>query len=501
MAAARHILIMCGSAEIDGYAFCLGLEHLQTTLEDSMCMVTYLMRGAIFRPNHMLKRHERPFLRICPLGELLDMYHTHNATIRHDKLFALLGMSSDDLSVAGLEPNYSLPWKMLMRRLVKFILGDHVFVATWEDREMAVIKSKGYVLGKVSLVESSRNSSGKQNVEVIFNISNQSGWKKKWSAQWTLPLSAKPIQNGDLICLLPGASRPMIIRLRGDHFVIIMIAAAISVTGGEDIKREVLQPISFTRDFLLVWDWETFSELSDSRKCDIMILTDNWWSEYPERGLEGHLQSATKIWDVALILRDLGDHEKAEEKLREAIEGYEIALGAEYPQKMEGKRGLTRLSWAAGNGYDEIVDLLLRNDGVDDDLKDEDGQTPLSWAAWNGHEAVVKLLLGTGKVEADAKDNYGRTPLSWAAGKGHEAIVKLLLATNEVDIDAKDKYGRTPLSWAAGNGHEAMVKLLLATGKVDIDAKDIHHGRTPLSWGEEKGHEAVVKLLKTFSLY
>jgi ankyrin repeat protein len=57
----------------------------------------------------------------------------------------------------------------------------------------------------------------------------------------------------------------------------------------------------------------------------------------------------------------------------------------------------------------------------------EYGRTPLSWAAGQGHEEVVKLLLQTGKVDVDSKDTeYGRTPLSWAAEEGHEEVVKLL---------------------------------------------------------------------------
>jgi hypothetical protein len=37
------------------------------------------------------------------------MYHTHEATKRYDKVYALLGMSSDNLKKAGLVPNYGVP--------------------------------------------------------------------------------------------------------------------------------------------------------------------------------------------------------------------------------------------------------------------------------------------------------------------------------------------------------------------------------------------------------
>ena len=66
-------------------------------------------------------------------------------------------------------------------------------------------------------------------------------------------------------------------------------------------------------------------------------------------------------------------------------------------------------------------------------------QTPLSWAAEQGHEAVVKLLLETDKVKVDSKDKNGQTPLLRAARRGHEAVVKLLLKTGKVEVDSKDR--------------------------------------------------------------
>jgi hypothetical protein len=83
-------------------------------------------------------------------------------------------------------------------------------------------------------------------------------------------------------------------------------------------------------------------------------------------------------------------------------------------------------------GLHNMVELLLAQDGVDPDSKDEKGQTPLSWAAKRGHGAVVELLLAREGVDPDSKDNYGQTPLSWAAENGHEAVVELLLAREDI---------------------------------------------------------------------
>ncbi|OCK75970.1 hypothetical protein K432DRAFT_464398 [Lepidopterella palustris CBS 459.81] len=111
------------------------------------------------------------------------MYHTHEATLHHDKVCALLGMSSDDLGAFGLSSDYMVSWKELFRDLVTFLLGK-VSVQTWGGREMAVITSKGYILGQVSSVEIDHAGHDRQNVDVAFrSMPGHLEFKRNWSAR------------------------------------------------------------------------------------------------------------------------------------------------------------------------------------------------------------------------------------------------------------------------------------------------------------------------------
>ncbi|PTB38098.1 hypothetical protein M441DRAFT_82310 [Trichoderma asperellum CBS 433.97] len=218
VAAARHVLIMFHSMEIDGLAFCTGLNALNLAMHDSEVQsrirsVAYLINGASLS--------DRFSLDIRPLGTLVDMYHNHKAKDWRDKIYALLGMSSD--IPTDLLPNYNNPWTDLFRRLIHSIVGEQASVQTWDNKQVAVIKHMGCVLGNVSSVSSTGDWDGRLDVRVrTWALSTPDWMLSYWD--WTLQASANSIKENDIVCLLQGASKPTIIRSCQDYGVIVAIA-------------------------------------------------------------------------------------------------------------------------------------------------------------------------------------------------------------------------------------------------------------------------------------
>jgi len=168
------------------------------------------------------------------------------------------------------------------------------------------------------------------------------------------------------------------------------------------------------------------------------------------------------------------------------------------PDKADTKYGRTPLSWAALNGRGVVVKVLLERRDVNPNQADaKDGRTPLWWAARNGHEAVVKMLLERKDVNPNQINIAGGwTPLWRAVDIAHEGVVRMLLEREDVNPNQADTVvGHTPLSWAANNVLEGIVKMLLERQDVDPDRPDARYGRTPLSWAAGKGREGVVRML------
>jgi len=157
-------------------------------------------------------------------------------------------------------------------------------------------------------------------------------------------------------------------------------------------------------------------------------------------------------------------------------------------------RGNTPLLWAAWNGHEGAVKILLGRDDINPNPLDLDGRTPLCLSVESGHEGVVKILLERDDVRPWRLDMFGRTALGYAAESGREGVVEILLGRDDVNPNTLDSDGRTPLCLAAGNGHEGVVEVLLTRDDVNADKPD-GFGRTPLSRASENGHEGTVKIL------
>ncbi|WP_407671197.1 ankyrin repeat domain-containing protein [Paraburkholderia phymatum] len=106
------------------------------------------------------------------------------------------------------------------------------------------------------------------------------------------------------------------------------------------------------------------------------------------------------------------------------------------------KAGENAMMMAALVGDFNIVKLLIAKDAE----VNKKGWAPLHYAAANGHDDIVKLLLDH-DAYIDTGSPNGTTPLMMAARGGHVSTVKLLLDSG-ADLNVKNQLGLTALDFA-----------------------------------------------------
>ncbi len=137
------------------------------------------------------------------------------------------------------------------------------------------------------------------------------------------------------------------------------------------------------------------------------------------------------------------------------------------------------LHFAAEEGHESVVRVLLKQSTLDPNKKDCTGQTALFKAANNRRHGVVELLLQQDEIEPDSASTDGFTPLIQAILKRKTKTVKFLLDRYDVNPNLADtSYDQTAL-WLAVTAGVEILQMFLAKKDIEIDGRS-RWGETPL---------------------
>ena len=141
-----------------------------------------------------------------------------------------------------------------------------------------------------------------------------------------------------------------------------------------------------------------------------------------------------------------------------------------------------------------VIEKVLKNPGIDVNLRIHSGMTPLMHAAGKGNAECVSVLLKSG-ADVNLTDFSYKTALGHAVqGKSFNCIA-LLLGAN-IDFGVETRLGKTSLFDVVAFGNETFVKLVCESG-ADVNKRN-NIGNTPAMFAAIYGHVEIMKCLVSF---
>ena len=145
------------------------------------------------------------------------------------------------------------------------------------------------------------------------------------------------------------------------------------------------------------------------------------------------------------------------------------------------KCGMCPIHWAAFNGNDDIIEMLL-DAGSDIDVMNAGLNTALLVAASKGHNTTIRLLLDRG-ADISVRNLKDRDVLFMAVLYGHRSKglqnALQILQFNNVDFDQVDSTGAAPLHECAARNLSRPIFMLVEAG-ASVNSKHGRSGVTPL---------------------
>jgi len=158
------------------------------------------------------------------------------------------------------------------------------------------------------------------------------------------------------------------------------------------------------------------------------------------------------------------------------------------------KNGNSPMHWAAKNGHQHIVVLLLAlaQTVADIDMRNKDGETAFSLCVRESHNSIAQLLIRSG-AQINSQNNLGVSPLHLAALLGNVFLVRLLFSCGATQLTtAMDGY--LPIHLACAEGHTEVVKAILELEEGCINSRD-YEGDNPLHHAVYSENVNTVKAL------
>ena len=192
---------------------------------------------------------------------------------------------------------------------------------------------------------------------------------------------------------------------------------------------------------------------------------------------------------VTLLLESVAEQNQHEARL--ALGGYGN-IDHSWAGGAKGLPPLPPLHWAAEQGHEYLVGMLLIKGANIDARAGRFDCTALHFALVNKQKAVIQMLLDKG-ANTEVAAFGQRTPLHYACVEGYKVGVQLLLNGHAHMEACAGKEKKRPLHFAAENGNDSVARLLLEHG-ADLDARDEDDKKA--AWYARKGgYEDVLRLL------
>ncbi|KAK0625787.1 ankyrin repeat-containing domain protein, partial [Immersiella caudata] len=144
-----------------------------------------------------------------------------------------------------------------------------------------------------------------------------------------------------------------------------------------------------------------------------------------------------------------------------------------------------------------ILQMILAQDNVDVNIKDDDGNNALHITATTGNFVIIDPLLQHPQIDVEASNSSSVakffTPLWLTVSHSHKPAAQVLLehGANAEAADTLDR--KTPLHVATEKGNADIVELLLDHG-ANTETHD-QRGFAPLWAAANKGKEDIFSLL------